>query len=51
MTKTHMEQEAMSMLKSRKYQPAQVARKTGLNLAWVEAKAQQMGLIPLGVVR
>ena len=50
MTRTHKEQEAISMLKSGKFQPEQVARKTGLSLVWVESKAMQFGLIPLGVV-
>lgn len=50
MTRTHKEEEALSMLKTGKFQPSQVARKTGLSLFWVEGKAKQLGLIPLGVV-
>ena len=50
MTRTVEEERALTMLKSKKFQPEQVARKTGLSLVWIEAKAKQMGLIPLGVV-
>ena len=50
MSQAQMEQEALSMLRGGKFQPWQIARKTGHSLTWTEVKAQQMGLIPLGVV-
>lgn len=49
MSQVHKEQEALSMLKSGKFQPAQIARKTGINISWIEAKAQALGLKPLTV--
>jgi hypothetical protein len=44
-----MQAKAISMLKSKKYQPAQVALATGLSKTWIELKAQAMGMIPLTV--
>jgi hypothetical protein len=49
MTVRHKEQQAISMLKSKKYQPSQIARKTGLSLVWVELQAKKLGMIPLTV--
>lgn len=45
------ETSAIRMLKSGKFQPYQVAAETGLSLTWVEMKAEQMGLLPLKVMK
>jgi hypothetical protein len=49
MTLRHKEQEAISMLKSKKFQPSQIALRTGLSLTWVELQAKKLGMIPLTV--
>jgi hypothetical protein len=43
------EQEAIQMLKSKKYQPSQIALRTGLSLVWIELQAKKLGMIPLTV--
>jgi hypothetical protein len=49
MTRTHKEQQAISMLKSRKFQPSEIARRTGLSKMWIEMKAKDLGMRPLTV--
>jgi hypothetical protein len=40
---------AINMMRSRRFQPSEIAEKTGVSLIWMEAKAEAMGLRPLTV--
>jgi hypothetical protein len=47
--KASVEQKALSMLKSRKYQPSEIARISGCSQFWIETKARALGMRPLTV--
>jgi predicted regulator of Ras-like GTPase activity (Roadblock/LC7/MglB family) len=51
MDKFAKEQQAISMLKAKKHQPWQIALTTNLSLTWIELQAQNLGLIPLTVMK
>ena len=45
MTVRHKEQEALSMIKSRRFTPKQIAAKTGVSLTWIDLKARAAGYV------
>lgn len=44
MTRVHKEQEAISMLKSRRFPVREIAEKTGLSKVWIDLKKGALGL-------
>jgi hypothetical protein len=40
---------AINMMRSRRFQPSEIAQRTGVSLIWMEAKAEAMGMRPLTV--
>jgi hypothetical protein len=51
MDKFAKEQQAIAMLKSKNFQPWQIALNTGLAVTWVELQARKLGLFPVTVMK